>query len=224
MSDEKKDVTSFAASDSQEQKILDLINEVLQSLHLSSDEATLLLSTSDDFKLLFHARLHELIKALTFTPQYVDVPDLNYKDTLMLLAKSTLIHINPIFENWDFYRDGNKNMIVGQGLKYETLMCKPHPDLFVEHNIYSDVIEDYFHARGFKGHTGAFLEWCRNTELHGLFTTVLPKNEMFNSKDPYNQSVPYLFRNTKKSELFVCDTSVQPWSPKWTFVGFRIVR
>ncbi len=146
------------------------------------------------------------------------VPDIDAA-ALVAFARCKMTYIE-WYDRWNFFIGLDKKPISGRGKTFETLIWRPN------RNISSEEVRKYFAARGFDGHTAAFIAWaaCHNPE--GIYVTI-PEENACRRDVSGNLRVPVFSSNDRQRVLskdllnggYILGNP--DWLPQYCFVGFR---
>lgn len=144
------------------------------------------------------------------------VPDMAAVDLTALVIQELNLTPDELrwYEEWDYYLDMNRNPISGRGKSFKWDLWKPGC------KISSDEVREYFKARGFYGHAGAFTQWCRVYGLQGHHASIPDyKNCMHVYRQGHSEFVPSSSINDDERELRGYG-AFHSWPEYWSFVGF----
>lgn len=144
----------------------------------------------------------------------IEVPDIDAVDLAELTkSRCNLTFLDGDYERWDFYRGVDGNSISGRGKRFEFMTWEP------KRQVSSKEVREYFQAKGFSGHTGAFTAWVKERKPQGYHASIPDDNGCWRHSDG-PLCVPGSCFDGGHRELRHGWLDVG-WRSFWVFVAFR---
>lgn len=151
---------------------------------------------------------------MTDARNVIEVPDLDAVDlTALTESHCNLTFLDGDYERWDFYRGVDGNSISGRGKRFEFMTWEP------KRRVSSKEVREYFQAKGFSGHTGAFTAWVKERKPQGYHASIPDDNGCWRHSDG-RLFVPCSCFDGGHRELRHGWLDVG-WRGFWVFVAFR---
>ncbi len=149
----------------------------------------------------------------------ITVPDIPATELLSLLQTEKQASLDKYMQHWDFHRRdyySEPKNIPGRGRTFATAIWTP------KQTVYAESILSHFRKIGYFGHSAAFVQWLRESEIEGHHACMLEERD-----SPYlnhtHRAIPYSVRSHKHHCVRHAYRH-HPFDERWSFVAFREVK
>lgn len=144
------------------------------------------------------------------------VPDMPAVDlTAWVNQRVKLTHLDPDYEQWDYYRDSNGAPVSGRGESFRFMVWEP-----MKSSIDSQEILAYFRKYGFSGYAGAFTAFVELHKPQGCYASIPDVNGCWQSPEGDGSLwAPYSCFDDFDRMLYRHCISF-PFRGRWSFVAF----
>lgn len=163
-----------------------------------------------------HAGGHPFRGTRIGNPQNViEVPDMAAVDLTAATEKElNLTYLDSDYAKWDFYRGVDGTPISGRGKRFEFLTLEP------KRQVSSREVREYFQAKGFSGHAGAFTAWFKERMPQDHHASIPDDNGCWRRSNG-RLCVPCSYFSDGNRLLDSCWLDGDDWDDRWVFVAFR---